>query len=262
MPSLARCLFSTPLYDTIFFFDLTCKLFLHRPYGIIHLMYYPHTKEIAKEMRKNGASLGEISKKLRIAKSTLSLWCKDIILTESAIRKIKTKGKLKSVRGLLRYSEFKRKERLKRNALQRQEGATLLAAPSNRDILMVGLGLYWGEGYKYDHSELGFTNSNLKIIKFYIKWLRLFKISKDDLIFRLTINKVFEKYANEIKEFWAKELSVKENQFSKTTLIKTKLKKANLKNMESYKGILRVKVRKGTSLRNKILGAIEKISSL
>ncbi|KKR69903.1 MAG: hypothetical protein UU13_C0019G0005 [Candidatus Nomurabacteria bacterium GW2011_GWB1_40_7] len=47
-------------------------------------MYYPHMKEIAKNMRKNGASLGDISKKLNIAKSTLSFWCKDMVLPESA----------------------------------------------------------------------------------------------------------------------------------------------------------------------------------
>ncbi len=54
-------------------------------------------------MRENGESLGDISKNLHIAKSTLSFWCKDIILSESSIRKIKTKGKDKSVRGLLRF---------------------------------------------------------------------------------------------------------------------------------------------------------------
>ena len=72
-------------------------------------MYYPEIKEEAKRMRQNGISLGDISRKLNITKSTLSFWCKDMILSESAIRKIKAKGKLKSVRGLLRYSELKRK---------------------------------------------------------------------------------------------------------------------------------------------------------
>ena len=35
-----------------------------------------------------------------------------------------------------------------------------------------------------------------------------------------------------------------------------------MKNVENYKGILRVKVKKGTALRNKIMGAIEHISNL
>ena len=225
-------------------------------------MYYPQTKETAKRMRESGISLDGISKKLNITKSTLSFWCKNIILTESAIRKIKTKGKLKSIRGLLRYLESKRKERMERNILQRKEGATSLGVLSDRDILMVGLGLYWGEGYKYENGELGFTNSNPYMIRFYFKWLELWNVEKDLLIFRLTLNEFFRKEENNIKLFWINFLNIKKEQFSKTTFIQTNLKKASFKNREKYKGILRVKVRKGTVLRNKILGAIEHISGI
>ena len=224
-------------------------------------MYCPSKKETAQTMRQSGTSLGDISKKLHIAKSTLSFWCKDIVLDESAIIKIKTKGKLESMRGLLRYSESKRKERIERYLLQRGEGVKLLGALSNRDILMVGLGLYWGEGYKYENGELGFTNSSPNIIRFYFKWLKLWNVEKDSLIFRLTINEFFKKEENSIKSFWINLLDIKKEQFSKNTYIKTNLRKASLKNKEKYKGILRVKVRKGTFLRNKILGALEHISN-
>ena len=207
-------------------------------------------------------SFGDISKKLNVAKSTLSFWFKDIVLTENTIIKIKTLGKAKSVQALLRYSESIRKERIERHNLQKQEGAILIGNLSDRDILMIGLGLYWGEGYKYANSELGFTNSNPYMIRFYFKWLELWNVEKDSLIFRLTINEFFRKNEEQIKNFWVKFLGVKEQQFSKTTYIKTILKKASIKNAESYKGILRVKVRRGTALRNKILGAIDHISNL
>lgn len=225
-------------------------------------MYYPHIKETAKNMRENGISLGDISQKLNVTKSTLSFWCKDIILSESAIKKIKTKGKLKSMKGLLRYSELKRKNRIERNITQRQEGAILLDVLSDRDILMIGLGLYWGEGYKYENGEFGFTNSNPYMIRFYFKWLKLWDVEKDSLIFRLTLNEFFRKEEKDILSFWVDFLGVKKEQFSKTTFIQTNLKKASIKNIEKYKGILRVKARKGTYIRNKILGAIEHISNI
>ena len=205
--------------------------------------------------------MGDISKKLHVSKSTLSFWCRDMILTESAIGKIQTSGKKKSIQGLLRYSEFIRKERMTRHALQKQEGAEMVSALSDRDILMIGLGLYWGEGYKYENGELGFTNSNPFMIRFYFKWLKLWNVGKDSLIFRITLNEFFREKEKNIKSFWINFLSIKEEQFSKTTFIKTNLKKASVENMEKYKGILRVKVRKGTALRNKILGAIEHISN-
>ena len=224
-------------------------------------MHYPKVKETAQKMRENGMSFGDISKKLNVAKSTLSFWFKNIVLTDSAISKIRTKGNMKSVRALLKYTESKRKDRLERYAIQKQEGISVLGMLSDRDVLMAGLGLYWGEGYKYENGELGFTNSNPNMIRFYFKWLKLWNIEKDSLIFRLTLNKFFKKEEDNIKNFWVNFLDVKKEQFSKTTFIKTNLKKGSIKNIEKYKGILRVKVRKGTALRNKILGAIEHISN-
>ena len=136
----------------------------------------------------------------------------------------------------------------------------MIGSFSERDMFMAGLGLYWGEGYKDSNGELGFTNSNPDMIIFYIKWLSLFGVRKDDLIFRLTINKFFEKYKKEIENFWVQLLLVSEDQFSKTTIIQSILQKASITNVEKYKGILRVKVRKGSVLKNKILGAIEYIT--
>jgi hypothetical protein len=223
-------------------------------------MYCPNIKERAKIMRENGSSLGDIVRILGVKKSTISFWCKDIILSEAAIEKIKIKGKENSVRGLLRYSETQRKERIQRSILQRKEGVSILGSLSERDILMIGLGLYWGEGYKYENGELGFTNSNPEMIRFYFKWLGLWHIRKNSLIFRLTLNEFFRNEENNIKSFWINFLEIKKEQFSQTTFIQTNLKKASLKNIEKYKGILRVKVRRGTALRNNILGAIEHIS--
>jgi hypothetical protein len=72
---------------------------------------------------------------------------------------------------------------------------------------------------------------------------------------------VFKKHEKEIKNFWIKLMGTTPEQFSKTTVIKTKLKKGFIKDMSEYKGILRVKVRRGLYLKNKILGAIEHIST-
>ena len=195
-----------------------------------------------------------------ISKSTISLWCRDIRLSKKAQYKISKNGKNKLMAGLLPYSESKRNERIERIKKNKKDGADMIGSFSERDMFMAGLGLYWGEGYKDSNGELGFTNSNPDMIIFYIKWLSLFGVRKDDLIFRLTINKFFEKYKKEIENFWVQLLLVSEDQFSKTTIIQSILQKASITNVEKYKGILRVKVRKGSVLKNKILGAIEYIT--
>ncbi|MES2213571.1 MAG: hypothetical protein V4473_01880 [Patescibacteria group bacterium] len=222
-------------------------------------MHNPSIRYKALELRQKGTSLNEIATSLELKKSTVSYWCKNIVLKESAIKKIKIKGREKSVHALLRYSEIKRKERIERDFVQKKGGVNFVGAVSRRDILMAGFGLYWGEGYKV--GELGFTNSNPKIIKFYLAWIKQFDVQKIDLIFRLTINQAFKSYEKQIKDFWVRFLGVKENQFSKTTCIQTILRKEFIPDTSSYKGVLRVKVRRGLSLKNKILGAIEHIST-
>ena len=224
-------------------------------------MYYPYIKQKAKSLRQSGKSLQDIVSELDLNKSTVSYWCRDIQLSVNALNKIKYNGNAKSMAGLLRYAEVKRAERIERTKIHKQRGVDLIGELSNRDILMIGLGLYWGEGYKESNGEMGFTNSNFQMITFYIKWLELLEVSKKNLIFRLTINNYFKKKEKVIKNFWVNHLNVKDGQFSKTTIIKTNLKKRSLKNIETYKGVLRVKVRNGLALKNKILGAIDHIST-
>ena len=46
-------------------------------------------KAKAQALRREGVSINEIKDKLGISKSTVSFWCKDIILTEAQYKKIK-----------------------------------------------------------------------------------------------------------------------------------------------------------------------------
>jgi hypothetical protein len=66
-------------------------------------------------------------------------------------------------------SQLYQRETLKQEELGSNDTASL----SSRDIHMLGLGLYWGEGYKRGSRELGFTNSDPLIARFFIRWLEL-----------------------------------------------------------------------------------------
>ena len=226
-----------------------------------NLMHNPKLKERAVIMRKEGKSITSIAKLYGLNKTTVSYWCRDIKLPEYIIKKLETERKSKAAIALLRYGERNRANRIYRTQEEKMIGAKLFNNPLKKDLLFFGLGLYWGEGYKESNGELGFTNSNKVVIKFYLNWLQLWGVSKSDLIFRLTINNFFRKYERKIMDFWMDLLGVKEDQFSKTTIIKSVLKKGSLENMQNYNGILRVKVRRGLSLKNKILGAIDHIAN-
>lgn len=219
-------------------------------------MYSLDLKNKAQRLRRQGHGIREIAKLLNLNPTTISFWCRDIQLSQELIDKIKNSGKKKSKEGLLKYGEKIRNERIARTLCEKKLGANLVGQISPRDVLMVGLGLYWGEGYKESNSELGFTNSNPAVIRFYLKWLSHLGVKKEDLIFRLTVNEVYRSYESDISLFWIKDLQVGEGQFSKTTFIKTNLKKAFIPDVLKYHGILRVKVRRGLKLKNTILGGI------
>lgn len=217
-------------------------------------------KEKAQKLRRNGSSIGEISRELHVSKSTVSIWCRDISLSKEAMRRIAAKGKEKSIMGLMKYSESVRKNRLRETELSMKRGADDLGELTKRDVYCLGLGLYWGEGYKRGSQEFGFTNSDPSMIQFYIYWLKtVFGVRRSDLILRVSINISHKKRVNEVEAFWVQKTGVSLDQFSKTSFIKTQSKKV-YENSESHFGTLRVKVRKGTRMRREVLGALKSIS--
>lgn len=218
-------------------------------------------KEKALYMRLKGLSITDIADSLGLNKTTISYWCRDIKLSSQQLSKLETQRKDKAQVALLKYAERNRIERIKKTLEEKMMGEKLFDLSSENSVLAIGLGLYWGEGYKESNGEMGFTNSNPKVIKFYLKWLQMLGVEKGNLIFRLTINEQFTNLEGAIKKFWIRFLSVNYNQFSKTSIIKSYLKKANINKTDHYKGVLRVKVRKGLSLKNKILGAIEYVAN-
>jgi predicted transcriptional regulator len=214
-------------------------------------------REIAQKLRIDGVSISDIATKLHISKSTVSLWCRDIVLTPEAIQNIVQNSQYKSTASILKYTEGLRIKRQLNVKSDMQAGAQLLGSLSERDILCVGLGLYWGEGYKQGNQEFGFTNSDPKMIQFYIHWLRtVFKVVTTDLILRVSINESHKKRVTEVEEFWSQVTGVPQGQFTKTSLIKTKVRKI-YSNPENHNGTLRIKVRKGTSMRRTVLGALD-----
>lgn len=217
-------------------------------------------KEQALEWRKHGRSISDIASGLSVSKSTVSVWCRDIALSEKAITNIAKAGNEKATIALMRYSEEKRARRQLAELESAKKGACRLSSLSDRDIYCIGLGLYWGEGYKTGSQEFGFTNSDSRMMLFYIKWLKVvFNTEKKNLILRVSINQTHKQRIKEVEMYWSKLLDIPLTQFTKISLIKSTSKKA-YQNENIHMGTLRIKVRNGTNLRREILGAIASIS--
>lgn len=217
--------------------------------------------QLARKLRKDGKSVKEIAIQLRVSPSSVSRWCSDIVLSSKQKMYLEKRRKEAGIKALQPWIAKNKAKKVSDIKVQSRLGKKDIRNMSNRDLFILGLGLYWGEGYKKGSQELGFTNSDPQIICVFIEWLhRTYGIAKDRLIARLTINIRYSKNAYKIQSHWMKVTGISEHQFTSPSFIKT-AKDSVDKEDGTYRGTLRLKVRSGTSLRRRILASIEEASN-
>ncbi|MDO8482847.1 MAG: hypothetical protein Q7S86_03455 [bacterium] len=219
-------------------------------------------KEKAQILRKEGLGINEIAEVLNASKSTVSYWCKDIELTQTQINRLRQKQKNSGIKALFATFEKKRQQRILSVNRLMQEGRREVQSITKRELFLLGLALYWAEGYKKGNEEVGFTNGDSKIIRLIIKWFRVcYQVDPNNFILRVSINELHRNRVNEVVDYWVKETSLCASQFTKTSLIKTKSKKI-YSDISKHFGTVRIKVRRGANLRRRILGSLEALGDI
>jgi transposase-like protein len=136
--------------------------------------YTDEIKNKAIELRKNNKSIKEIAQELGLKKGSISLWTKDIILSEAekeSIKKRTNRGKSNSL--------FWKKRRVSYQEIGKNR------IKENDPLYIAGCMLYWGEGSKATNS-LGMTNSDLAMQKLFVNFLRKFwNIKNEKIIFKI-----------------------------------------------------------------------------
>ena len=129
-----------------------------------------------------------------------------------------------------------------------------------REIFSFSEWPYIGEGYKSGNEECGLTNSD-GIIRSFITWIRrTYGVRSSDLILRVSINGSHRDRIRDVEKYWSKVTGISLTQFTKTSLIKSRVRKI-YSDPEKHFGTLRVKVRRGTALRRRIIGSLGEIAS-
>ena len=217
-------------------------------------------KNKALELRQKGESIKVIAKRIGIAKSTVSLWCRDIKLTPAQIQRLHEKMIRGGYYGRMKGARMQYEQRLKRIEEFKKQGIEYLGAISAREFLVAGVALYWGEGQKKGR-EVRVTNSDPEIIKFMLKWFRMvWGINKDRIALSIIINRIHRKRIREVEEYWSRVTKIPLEGFTKTTLIKAKSKK-RYKNFAIHYGTLTIRLKKSTNLHHQIIGMIEGFAS-
>ncbi|MDQ5949059.1 MAG: hypothetical protein QG579_449 [Patescibacteria group bacterium] len=192
----------------------------------VHFMYYPEIKQKAIDLRKEGYSYNYIIKHVPVTKSTLSEWLHNIPYTANKYT-IETIGNARIASG--RYRHQIRVDSLEK---AKQQAKKDIGSLSERDVMMLGLGIYIGEGAK----TAGITriiNSDPKIIRLAIKWLQIsFGVKKKQIKIRLFLYPDSE----EIKsiKYWSKSLNIPTSQFFKPTIDRRMNKKISNHNKLPY----------------------------
>ncbi len=213
----------------------------------------------ALKLRSQGKSLKKIAKLLGVSVSIVSLWCRNIKLTEEQIEKLKKrKINIRHLRHLAKLSHLEKISRV--NKLFKQSKAEI--HPLNKqEFFLAGLALYWAEGFKtIKEGRLGFCNTDPTMIRFMLKWFnKILKVKKEELVLRAEFNESHRSRTNEIEAYWSKFTGIPLSQFNKPFYQHSTWKR-DYSNKGIYFGVLRIRVRKSGELLNRMRGWISGLS--
>ena len=213
-------------------------------------------KNLAIILRREGKSVKDIARKLGVSKSTVSLWCRDIFLSKSQILRLHEKMVEGGYKGRLKGARMQYERRLEREKEFKKQGFGRISQLSDREFLVAGAALYWGEGQKKGR-EVRVSNSDPELIKFIIDWFKKeWGISYDRFTAFIIINKTHEKRLKEVENYWLEVTKFSRWQFTKTILVDRKNKK-NYSNFPNHYGTLTIRIKKPTTLHHQIIGLIE-----
>jgi hypothetical protein len=212
--------------------------------------------EQARNLRRDGFSYREISKKCLTSKSNISLWCRDIKLSIGQYNKLIANNKKVLELGSRRLHEIREAEiaSVKKLAKQEMSGKKM----DDFTFFVAGAMLYWAEGSKT--TGLAITNSDERVILFMIKWFE--KILQIDIA-RIKAHLHIHKHDNDltIKKYWSKLTGIPLQNFGKSFIKPPGT--GHRKNILPY-GIIRIQVygRGMENFRHRIMTWIEEISRL
>lgn len=158
---------------------------------------------------------GEIAKRLRVSKSTLSRWLQDLPLSEVRVLELRREA---WGRGEAKREQFRKTMRALRDAKDRELYDQLKERFSHfeeQSLYVAGLMLYAAEGDKKTRAEIAFTNTDPAMILFFISWLdRFLRIPKDKLRIQLHLYEDMDVKREE--RFWKQYLGMKQSQLCKS----------------------------------------------
>lgn len=213
-------------------------------------------KQKAIELRKDGESIKDIAASLGVAKSSVSVWVRNVKLSNKQISKLSKNNFSKLVVEKRRTSRVIHEE-AKRDAVM-FEASRDITKISKHELRLMGLCLYWGEGGKTNQGVARISNSDPKIISIMMRFFREI-CSVEESKFRGHIHTYSHLNAQLAEEYWSSISKIPKRQFYKT-YIKKSVGSQGKRDKLPY-GTFDIYVC-NTKLYLQIMGQIEKIKTI
>ncbi len=176
------------------------------------------------KLRFQRKSYSQIKQILGVSKSTLSNWLRAYPLTKEEIDNLrgKNEGRIEKYRQTMLK---KRQNRLDQRYLEEKKNLLPL---SKRELYLLGLFLYWGEGAKVHSSGVSLNNTDPGVVQFFLFWLtKIIGIEKKKI--KVAVHLYSDMDINKSLNYWSKILNISRNQFIKPYVKKNKRSKLDQK---------------------------------
>jgi hypothetical protein len=211
-------------------------------------------RDLARRLRREeGAAIGEIAERLRVSKSSASLWVRDIELTTEQREALLQRNPAYN-RQLSGWTKMAARRRAERERFQ-EEGRS--RARGGDPLFVAGCMLYWAEGAK-GRNQLQFANSDPVMARFFVDFLRRYFDLEEEI--RITCHLYADHLAKqtEVEQFWLEALALPRTSLRKSVVnVYSKYSKRRRVGNLPY-GTCRVVVSR-TWVTQVIFGAIQEI---
>lgn len=187
-------------------------------------------KTAALFLRKKGKSYQEIANLLKISKSTVALWLKDVKWSQELKQRLIEKSRADSKIRMTRLSAARKADFDKQYLEAEKEAAKEFAKLKENKLFITAVSLYWGEGDKvFKNGIVRISNIDEKVLKVFNDFLQQICLVDTEKI-RAGILLYPDLDSKKCLKFWSKEIKISEDKFFKSTIIQGRHKTKRLGN--------------------------------
>lgn len=213
-------------------------------------------------LRRQGISYDEILSRYSVAKSTLWRWLKTEGLVASQPHELTARRRAAQKLG----AAAQRQKRLRITQTILDQAQAEIGAISTRELWLLGIALYWGEGAK-EHpgtkpsAQVIFSNMDPRMLRVFLAWLiRCCDIDPADIVFEIYLHEHAD--GEMARQWWAEQLL----SYPAVATCPIRWKRHNPSPRRSnvgadYHGLLRLYVRRSTNFNRQIAGWIQGITA-